>query len=150
MDVIDYLTALIELEENAAELYLLFSSMIEEDHDFWWKLANEEMNHSALLKTGIEFARLNELPHISIDDIEEIKEINKEFDSIIGEFKENPSREKAFQISLEIESSAGESHYQEIMDVKTDNKIIQILQELNREDEKHYDRIKEYYGKNIF
>jgi rubrerythrin len=48
-----------------------------------------------------------------------------------------------------VENSAGESHYQEIMDVKSDNKVIQILQQLNREDDNHYNRIKKYYGDNI-
>jgi rubrerythrin len=149
MDIIDYLTSLIELEENAAELYLLFSSTIQEDYHFWWKLANEEMNHAALLKTSIEFAKMDELPHISTEDLEEVKELNKMFDNIIGEFKENPNRQKAFEIALEIESSAGESHYQEFMDTPSDNRVVQILQKLNRDDDDHYNRIKEYYAKNI-
>jgi len=149
MDILDYIYALIELEQNASRLYLTFCNLIQEDYEFWWKLANEEMNHAALLKTGLEFAKLGELPNISTNDINDVKELNKQFDDIIEEFKKNPNRHRSFEIALEIESSAGESHYQEFMDTKSDNLIVQILQKLNKEDDNHYNRIKDYYGKSI-
>ena len=147
--MIEYISALIELEQNASRLYLTFSSLIQEDYNFWWRLANEEMNHAALLKTSIEFAKLNELPHITTDDLDEVKKLNKQFDGIIEDFRKNPNRQRSFEIALEIENSAGESHYQEFMDVKSDNKVVQILQQLNKEDDNHYNRIKKYYGDNI-
>ena len=146
MEIIEYLYELIELEQNAGRLYLMFTNYIQEDYHFWWVLANEEMNHAALLKTGVEFAKLGEFPNISTDEINEVKKLNSQFDSIIEEFKKNPNRLKSFEIALEIESSAGESHYQEFMDTKSDNKIVKILQELNREDNNHYNRIKDYYS----
>jgi len=149
MDIIEHLTTLIELELNASRLYLTFCNLIEEDYHFWWRLSNEEMNHAALLKTAIEFAKLNDLPYIITENINEVKELNNQFDNIIEDFKKNPNRQKAFEIALEIESSAGESHYQEFMDINSDNKIVQILQQLNKEDEHHFDRIKKYYGENI-
>ena len=149
MELIDYLTALIELEENVAELYMLFYSLIKEEYEFWWILANEEMNHAALLKTCIEFAKLNKLPHITTDNLEDVKKLNKQFDGIMEDFKKNPNRQSAFEIALEIESSAGESHYQEFMNTKSDNKVVQILQQLNKEDDNHYNRIKTYYSENV-
>jgi len=149
MNITDYLIALIELEENASRLYLTFSSLIKEDYNFWWGLSNEELNHSAILKTGIQFAKINKLPHITTENLEDVRKLNKQFDGIIEDFEKNPNRQKAFEIALEIESSAGESHYQEFMDTQSDDKVVQILQKLNKEDDDHYNRIKKYYGENI-
>jgi len=41
----------IQLELNVAELYIRFHKLFPSDASFWWKLAIEEKNHAALLKT---------------------------------------------------------------------------------------------------
>lgn len=150
MDIIKYLKEAIKVEFHVSDLYLLFANQFEEDYKFWWKIANEELNHAALLKTGIEFAKLNEFPdEIILGDINDLINLNKKFIKFTKKVKKNPSRQLCFEIALEIENSAGESHYQETMSNHSDNKIIKIFQHLNHDDIDHYNRIKDYYSKNI-
>ena len=150
MNIIKYLEEAIKLEFNASRLYLVFANYFEEDYNFWWKLSNEEMNHAALLKTGIEFAKINVIPDKFIpENVDDIIKLNNMFDDIIKEFEKNPNRQRCFEIALEIESSAEESHYQKIMDDNSGDKIIEIFKHLNKEDSNHYDRIKKYYSENI-
>lgn len=150
MDVYKYLEEAIKLELNASDTYFLFSQKFKEDHDFWWELANEELNHAAILKTALEIYKINEFPTtISQEDIDELIKLNNEFDIIEKKFMKNPNRQMCFEIALEIESSAGESHYQELMDENTDDRILKVLQELNKDDTEHYARIKKYYGDHI-
>jgi len=150
MDVIKYLEESIKIELNTAKLYFVFSDYFKEDYDFWWTIANEELNHAALLKATIKFAEINDLPEgMILDNIGEMIDLNKKIDEVIETFKSNPSRQASFEIALNIETSAGESHYQELMSKHTDNEIIKLFQYLNREDINHYDRIKGYYSKHI-
>ena len=150
MDIIKYLEEAIKLEENTSRLYQLFAEHYKDDYIFWWRLSLEELNHSALLKTGIEFAEQNEFPKELIpDNIDEIIQLNDSFDSLIENFKSNPTRYKCFEIALNIESSAGENHFQEVMTNHSDNEIVQIFQKLNKDDINHYNRIKDYFGKII-
>jgi len=147
MEVIKYLEEAVKIEINASKLYFMFADHYKEDFNFWWEIANEELNHAALLKTTIEFAELNDLPEeIILNDIQELINLNLEFDKIIESFKSNPSRQSCFEIALIIESSVGESHYQEIMSGHTDNEVIKIFQHLNREDVNHFERITDYYN----
>ncbi len=47
---------------------------------------------------------------------------------------------------MNIEATACESHYQNIMTNESDeNKILDIIKKLNKEDIDHYNRIKKYY-----
>jgi len=150
MNIHLYLEEAIRLELNVADLYSLFAQQFEEDYNFWWKLSNEEMNHASILKTGIEFSKLNKIPQEIIpDNIDGLISLNEKFPSIIDDCQKNPNRQKCFEVALEIESSAGESHYQEIMIKHTDNDIVKIFQKLNKDDIDHYNRIKEYYSKNL-
>lgn len=146
MDIVDYLNILIELELNVSRLYLTFSEHLKEDSGFWWKISNEEMNHASILKTAIKFTEFDKLPMDKLlENIDDVIYLNDNFNKIIEEFVENPSKERAFELAIELESSAGESHYQEFMDEFSENKIIQILQNLNNQDNNHIKRIEEYY-----
>jgi len=50
----ELLEASIELEQCMSELYFLYTNLYPEDREFWWKLANEEINHASLLKSGLK------------------------------------------------------------------------------------------------
>ena len=150
MDIIKYLEESVKLEYNVSELYIIFAEQFTEDYNFWWKIANEELNHASLLKTAIEFAKMNDFKDILIvGDIDDLIKMNNNFDNIIKDFLINPSRVKCFDIALEIENSAGESHYQETMSIHSDNEIVKIFQKLNQEDIDHYNRINKYKNNEI-
>ena len=140
----------IKLERNVGGIYLLFSELYEQDSGFWWKLHNEENNHAALLRSVLDvFIPFNQYPEKMIcDSLEELQAANKYIEDVHIKFKDNhPDRDEAFRTAMEIESSAGELHFQDFMKSTSDNGIDEIFRKLNSEDIDHYNRIKFYRNK---
>ena len=141
----------INLEMNVSKIYYLFHSYFADDANLWKKLALEEEDHATLIKGGIEeFEPKGEFPHeILSDSLQDLKETNKKLRSLLKQFKSIlPSRELAFNTALEIESSAGELHFQHFMDKETNSKIDELFQFLNRQDKDHAKRIRSYMKDN--
>jgi ferritin len=141
----------INLELNVSEIYYLFHSFFPDDENFWWKLIQEEKDHAALIRGGIEeFEPIGEFPHVILSNsLQDLKETNKKLRSLLKQFKNiPPSRELAFNTALEIEASAGELHFQHFMDKETNSKIDELFQFLNREDKDHAKRIRSYMKDN--
>ncbi len=137
----------IRLELNVSELYLIFHSSFNEDSNFWWTLAIEEKNHAALLKNLESFVsnKSELLTHISRISFTDLQEINIRLKKLILEYKESPpTREEALKLAYSLEISAGESHFQEFADDKSDSKISKIFNQLNKSDVDHARRIKDY------
>ena len=148
--ITEYLDQAVELELNMSRLYMLLAQTYEEDYSLWWTLSNEEVNHASLLRSGIEFAKVDKFPYeLVLNNINDIRRLNEKFDSIIESVTDGKSREAAFTTALELESSAEESHFQEVMAGHSDNEIIKIFKRLNEDDINHYDRIKEYYDEYV-
>ena len=137
----------IQLELNAAEIYSIFSEAIPEDANFWATLAWEEKNHAAVLKTGKDVLMpIDQFPgEILPNVIQTLVDTNNWLNSLKEKFAETkPDRETAFAIAIKIESSAGEQHFQRVMDSPSDSNIIKILQDLCEDDIHHLSRIREY------
>jgi CheY-like chemotaxis protein len=137
----------IQLELNAAEIYLIFSEAIPEDANFWATLAWEEKNHAAALKTGKDvLVPMEQFPgEILPNVIQTLFDTNLWLNSLKEKFSETkPDRETAFAIAIKIESSAGEQHFQRVMESPTDSNVIRIFQELCEDDIHHLSRIREY------
>ena len=137
----------IQLELNAAEIYSIFSEAIPEDANFWATLAWEEKNHAAVLKTGKDVLMpMEQFPgEILPNVIQTLVDTNNWLNSLKEKFAETkPDRETAFAIAIKIESSAGEQHFQRVMDSPSDSNIIKILQDLCEDDIHHLSRIREY------
>jgi CheY-like chemotaxis protein len=137
----------IQLELNIAEIYYIFAAAIPEDANFWATLAWEEKNHASVLKTGKEILLpmdkfpLEILPNV----IQTIVDTNRWLNSLKEEFAENkPDRETAFAIAIKIEGSAGEQHFQRVMENPSDSTIVKILQGLCEDDLHHLSRVHEY------
>jgi hypothetical protein len=74
---------------------------------------------------------------------------NSEISSLIKKSKVNPpSRTEAFNIALNIENSVGEIHFERFMNQETELKIVNIFQQLNRDDKDHANRISSYMNRN--
>jgi len=137
----------IQLELNAAAIYTIFSEAIPEDANFWATLAWEEKNHAAVLKTGKDVLMpLDQFPvEILPDVIQVLIDTNKWLDSLKEGFSKcRLDRKTAFSTAVKIESSAGEQHFQRVMESSTDSHFIKILQELCEDDINHLNRIREY------
>jgi len=137
----------IQLELNAAEVYYIFAAAIPEDANFWATLAWEEKNHASVLKTGKEILIPMDKfpPEILPNVIQTIVDTNLWLNSLKEKFAENkPDRETAFATAIKIESSAGEQHFQRVMENPSDSTIVKILQELCEDDLNHLSRVREY------
>jgi hypothetical protein len=137
----------IQLELNAAAIYTIFSEVIPEDANFWATLAWEEKNHAAVLKTGKDVLMpIDQFPvELLPDVIQVLIDTNKWLDSLKEEFsKRRPDRKTAFSTAVKIESSAGEQHFQRVMELSSGANFIKILQELCEDDIHHLNRIREY------
>jgi len=134
------------LELNVSDLYMLFYRHFPEDGQFWWKLAIEEQNHAALLKT------IKQMDHFHIQipreilpaGLEELEAANEKIVLAIAEFENLQDRNKAFQFAHNIENSAGELHYDTFMNSAANSHIQSVFKKLNGEDKNHAERIRKY------
>ena len=141
----------IQLESNVADLYVMFQDTFPEDADFWKTLIIEERNHAALLKSGKEhFAPVDTFPvDILSTTLEELKYANTKLVKLISQYQDkSPSREAAFNMALRIEQSAGEIHFQQFMQKKTDSHYAELFQRINGYDKDHESRIRAYMEDN--
>ena len=143
----------IKIELQVAELYLLFYSYLPQDKEFWWKIALEEKNHAALIRSLGDLSEyLTEFPkNLFPSSVIELEKTNTVLSSLIEKFAaEPPDRETAFNTAIKIEESAGELHYQGFMENEKNSsmKVSEIFRQLNREDKNHSIRIRAYMLKN--
>jgi len=135
----------IQLELNISELYFLFFEFFPEHAEFWWKLVEEEKNHAALIRSGLEyFEPMHRFPDRMIDkNIDEIISVNTELHNIIAACREHhPDQRQAFNTAYTLEQSAGELHFQRFIDsADTSDPIEKIFIRLNRDDHRHAERI---------
>ena len=145
--VSQFLKESIEMELNVGDLYQLFSVKFPEDHDFWWEISIEEMNHAALIKS-INDIFLDEgvfNGDILERQIENLRKMNNFVKERITQYKiEVPMRKEAFLCSMELENSIGESHFEHFMTEDTNSVVVKIFQRLNGEDVNHAIRIENY------
>ncbi len=144
-----FLDLAISIELNLSELYYFFYEIFPEDKDFWWKIASEEVNHASLLKSTLVYSNIGMFPEeILMKNISEYEELNDKILFLFNKYKrEHPDRKEAFEIAIDIENSSYEKHFQEVMTGKSNSKVIEILQELNKSDKDHLERLKSYYLK---
>jgi len=143
--ITEYLNESIKLELNVSNLYMLFSEKLKSNKEFWYRLSIEEVNHASLLETIKSFFESNvKVEHLlDVEHINELIEFNKLFPVFIKSFSDEPTIEKSKEIGIFIEQSIAETHYQNIMELSTDDKIINIFQQLNKDDKDHFKRINE-------
>ncbi len=141
----------IKLELNVAKTYMFFCDTFPEDSDFWRKLVLEEENHADIIELGrVTFLLSLQFPsEFLASSVQMLYKTNSKLISILNEYnKKPPPREKAFNIALDIEQSAGEIHYQLAMEKSTTSSIMKIFQGLNKDDKDHINRIRTYMGDN--
>jgi len=145
-----FINEAIQLELNAAEIYSLFSEAIPEDADFWAGLSWEERNHASLLKTGKDILLpVEQFPREILPNfIQSLIDANRWLQSLKNEYAgELPDRHAAFAVAVKIETSAGEAHFQKVMENTSGSRVLKIFQDLCQDDIHHLRRIKEYMAK---
>ncbi len=147
----ELLEASIELELCMSELYFLYANLFPEDSEFWGKLANEEVNHASLLKSGHIYLEKGILPkEMLYEDLKVLKSTIKWIQTLIKKYTQTaPSFEDAYFEAIKLESSTGEFHFQVIMTEETDSKIVKIFQELAGDDKDHNRRISDLLTRKV-
>ncbi len=150
--LLNIIDASIDLELNIGKLYELYCELFPEHKEFWWKIALEEENHAALIRSVKEhFRPMGETPEAlfltescALDDIQKVS--NSITNLIENYRKKTPTIEEAFSFAYNLEKSAAELHFQEFMN--KDNAdlepIEQVFQSLNQADKNHALRISRY------
>lgn len=144
-DVKELLEESIRLEHNVAALYLFFSTIFPVDKSFWWQMGMEEKNHAALLRSGMDdFLDAGIFPEgLLCHNLEELRKANEMIAGRLREYMEcHPARDEAFRFALELEESAGEAHFQLVMEDTPGNMAEKLFQQLNEEDRDHARRIR--------
>jgi len=146
-----FLKESIEMELNVGDVYQLFSAKFPQDHEFWWKLSLEEMNHAALIES-INDVFLDEsiLPPDSIEkQTDELRKMNFSISERIESYKlVSPSRLEAFKYGYELENSIGEFHFELFMTSAQNSQMVNIFQKLNGDDVNHANRVANYMKDN--
>ncbi len=139
------LQQMILLERKVGLLYSKFSDQFPGECRFWKTLASEEANHAAMLETLLEY--IIESPELSAlllaTKEETVSAINDQLEKIITNVGNITSREDALLIALQIEQSAGETHYQETAEMENSSVDFSVFQQLNSADRDHAKRISE-------
>ncbi len=134
----------IRVERNIGSFYALCATHFKDDRTFWWKLSEEEEQHAKILESGLEFLLEEKLfPNAILDlDIEDLKEINVKVEEKIAQFQEKvPNKKKIYFYALELEEASLEFFFQQITSRKSDDKTINIFNNLVGYDKDHARRI---------
>lgn len=140
----------IQLEMNAAALYLSFYRTFPEDAEFWWQLGMEEKNHAALLKSAKQgFVDQGYFPpEMLTTNLDALIEVNKRTKELLNEHERKPpSRAAASEIALKLEQSAGEIDFNLTMEKEGNSSALKFFKRLNRDDKDHTRRIQDYMRK---
>ena len=139
-----------KLEMSVAALYHLFSNIFLEDQEFWTQLCLEEKHHASIIQSQRKYFNQDLFPRkILCQNINELETMNNYLEKLIQQYKlKPPTRQEAFEISKEIEESAGEKHYQEGMEDRDPDPALKFFQELNLYDLDHVQRIEIYKRNN--
>ena len=135
------------LETIMADLYSSFEKWFVEDAVFWKQLADEELNHAALIQNVKSDPEVSKwFVHDAPDDLvkETVKTMEWATSLVIKYSEEKPDRLTAFNTAIEVEKTAWELHYQSLMTKKSDKWFVDIVQELNKYDRDHLRRINLY------
>ena len=135
------------LETIMADLYSSFEKSFAEDAIFWKQLADEELNHAALIQNVKSDPEVSKwFVHDAPDDLvkETVKTMEWATSLVIKYSEEKPDRLTAFNTAIEVEKTAWELHYQSLMTKKSDKWFVDIVQELNEYDRDHLRRINLY------
>lgn len=133
----------IALEENIGDLYKLFAAIHPEDEVFWFRLADEEKKHAMILAALRPWAALGaDVKKYLLKDLKALRNNNVSIRKVIDRASDHhPGREVTFQLASKIERTASEIHFQKLMNIDVDDKLLAAMRELCEADKDHLKRI---------
>jgi hypothetical protein len=128
----------------ASDFYSLFETLFREDSEFWYKLSQEELNHSAILQAGRdEFYEAGLLPEeLVLVESETLREQNILLSDFLDILKKSPpSIEQAFSIGFCLEGAIIETIFRSCLDEYPETRALRIFQLMVGEERAHIERI---------
>jgi len=141
----------IELELNAASLYLIFHFALPEDAAFWWQLHKEERNHASLLSSLKEtFLPADLYPDgFVLPSLDLLRSANAKLTDLIEQYRADPpERRVACELALQVEHLAGEIHFQQFAAKQPESKLEEAFHNLIGSDKDHIQKILNYMREN--
>lgn len=133
------------MENLLSKLYIRFSELYGDDRDFWWAMALEEKAHSSTMDTCEKLIQALGMPEgLVFDDVKALRRSNLRIMDILTIADEELERETAYTFAFKFELSTAEAHYQHLMHLSTDDKIIKTVQSIGRDYQDHAMRIKSH------
>ncbi len=140
----------VRVERNIGSFYALCATHFKDDRTFWWKLSEEEEQHAKILESGLEFLlEENLFPNAILDlDIKDLKVTNDKLEEKIALFQEiTPDKKEVYLYAFELEQASLEFFFQQITSKKSDEKAINIFNNLIGFDKDHARRIQDLINK---
>jgi hypothetical protein len=132
-------------EHTVSLLYFEFFQAFPDDADLWWTLSVEENGHAGLLEAGRKLFGSEYGEEILPTRIEYLTEANLTLENLLAQMKEQPlSREAAFRIALEIETTTDGMIYENALRPEQDTAVSAISERIRRDDQLHAARIRAY------
>jgi hypothetical protein len=148
--IAEMLNESIRQELLVSDFYGLFETKFREDSEFWFKLSQEELNHSAILQAERdEFYSAGLLPEeLVLADSETLHEQNILLSDFLNKLKKSPpSIEQAFSIGFCLEGTIIETIYRSCLEEYPETRALRVFQFMVGEERAHIERILQYASK---
>ncbi len=143
----------IRVERNIASFYSLCATHFREDQVFWQTISEEEEHHAKILESGLELLlEENLFPDAILDlDIKELKVTNDKLEGKIAQFQEKTlNKRETYTYTLELEQASLEFFFQQATSNKSDEKALEIFDNLVGFDKDHAQRIQDLINNTKF
>lgn len=132
-------------EHTVSLLYFEFFQAYPEDADLWWTLSVEENGHAGLLEAGRKLFGSEYGEEILPARVEYLLEANHMLEKLLEQMKDQPlSREAAFRIALEIETTTDGMIFENALQPAPDDDAPAISERIRRDDLRHAAMIRAY------
>ena len=148
--ITEMLNESIRQELLVSDFYGLFETIFREDREFWYKLSQEELNHSAILQAERdEFYAVGLLPEeLVLAESETLQEQNYLLSDFLETLKKSPpSIEQAFSIGFCLEGAITETVFRSCLEEHPETRALRIFQLIVGEERAHIKRILQYASK---
>ena len=143
----------IRVERNISSFYALCAAHFKEDQLFWQTLSEEEEHHAEILESGLELLlEENLFPDAILDlDIKELMVTNDRLENKITQFQEKAlNKKETYAYALELEQASLEFFFQQATSNKSDEKALEIFDNLVGFDKDHAQRIQDLINNTKF
>jgi len=148
--ITEILNESIRQELLVSGFYGLFETIFQEDSEFWYKLSQEELNHSAILQAERdEFYEAGLLPEeLVLTDSKALQEQNILLSDFLDILKKSPpSIEQAFSIGFCLEEAITETIFRSCLEEYPETRALRVFQSMVGEEREHIERIHRYASK---